>query len=49
MDSLSTINWPALPDHEVEPPIREIDHTGDDPGPEEIRGPELHLGQEASR
>lgn len=44
------IRWPRPPDHdEDEPPIREIDHTDDDPGPAELPSPELYAwkrGQE---
>jgi hypothetical protein len=40
------ITWPTPPDwDEDEPPIREIDHTDDDPGPEELRGGELRTRQ----
>ena len=44
------IRWPTPPDFdEDEPPIREIDHTDDDPGPEELRGGQLRAGHRASR
>jgi hypothetical protein len=36
------IAWPTPPNwDEDEPPIREIDHTDDDPGPEKLPDPEL--------
>jgi hypothetical protein len=40
------IEWPSPPDcDENESPIREIDHTHDNPGPEELRGAELRAGK----
>jgi len=34
--------WPSAPDwDEDEPPVREIDHTEDDPGPDQLPEPEL--------
>jgi hypothetical protein len=33
--------WPSVTTTEDDEPIREVDHTGDDPGPEVLAGPEL--------
>jgi len=42
------IRWPTPPDcDEDEPPIREIDHTGDDPGPEKLPPAELRAWKRA--
>jgi len=36
------LGWPLPPEwDENEEPVREIDHTDDDPGPDRLREPEL--------
>ncbi len=42
VSSRSAIQWPVPPDwDEDEEPVREVDHTGDDPGPEDLDGAEM--------